>query len=129
MKNWVKEIENLEGWTFGDNPQMADELAEQTASGKNLANCFLFSNEYQQIKVGDRSYVKNSLGNPICVIEVTEVTIVPFEKVDESFAKAEGYATLKEWQSIHNEFFRRIHPKFNNKTVVVCQRFKLLHVF
>lgn len=80
-------------------------------------------------EIGDRSYVKNSKGNPVCVLEVVEANRVPFCKVDSSFAFAEGYATLDEWQTAHRSFFGRLDAKFNKQTLVVCQRFKLLHVF
>lgn len=129
MINWRREIENLPGWSFGDSPDMADDLARATAEGKNLANCFLWSNDAQIPKVGDRSYVKNFKGNPVCVIEVTNVQKKRFCEVDEAFAKAEGYNSLEEWRSIHCDFFRRRIANFDDQSVVICQLFKLLHVF
>ncbi len=129
MKNWSLEVQKLEGWSFGDNPQMADDLAAQTAEGKSLANCYLWREGGKVPELGERSYVKNSMGNPVCVVEVVEVKKIPFCEVDSSFALAEGYSTLAEWQSVHRDFFVRLDQKFNEQTLVICQRFKLLHVF
>lgn len=129
MIDWKSEIAKLEGWSFGDNAQMADELAQETAQGRNLANCSLWSKDKAMPKAGDRSYVKDSKGNPVCVIEVTSVQKLPFKDVDESFAFAEGYKSLQEWRNIHIDFFSRRSSEFNEQSIVVCQRFKLLHVF
>ena len=129
MVDWKREIENLEGWTFGDSAEMADELAKKTAQGENLANCFLWSKDGPMPKVGDRSYVKSSKGHPVCVIEVKEIHTLPFGEVNEAFAKAEGYETLEEWRAVHREFFGRRHALFNDDCVVVCQFFELIHVF
>ena len=71
-----------------------------------LEDCFLLTYDCVIPNVGDRSYVQNSNGDPVCVIEVVDFSKVPFGKVDESFAKDEGYDSLAEWQSIHREFFK-----------------------
>lgn len=129
MINWNLEILKLEGWSFGDNPEMADELARQTAQGKNLANCYLWIEGSALPQIGGRSYVKNSKGFPVCVLEVIQVEKIPFCDVRQSFALAEGYSTLDEWKGVHLDFFGRIDRNFNTQTILVCQRFKLVHVF
>lgn len=129
MINWYEEIKTMQGWSYGDSAAMADELAAQTAAGRNLANCFLWTENCVVPGVGQRSYVKNSTGHPVCVVEVARVETLPFHAVSSAFARAEGYATLAEWQSIHRAFFGRLNPSFNMNTQVVCQWFRLLHVF
>jgi len=129
MTDWKTEIQRMEGWTFGDSPQMADDLARQASEGKNLGNCFLWSETILIPKMGDRSYIKDSEGRPICVVEVSDVHILPFADVTQAFANVEGYKTIEEWQKVHRSFFIRRFPKFTDKTIVVCQLFKLIHVF
>lgn len=128
MNDWEKEIEKLEGWSFGGTPEMADDLAALTASGKNAANCFLAQGQ-RLPKIGERTYIKNSHGGPVCVVEVARVDVVRFCDVDVAFAIAESYSNLKEWQSVHLDFFRRQDQTFTMESKIVRQWFKLLHVF
>jgi uncharacterized protein YhfF len=126
--DWKKEIETLEGWSFGSDAQMADELASLTASGKNTANCFLLKNQPLPV-VGERSCIQNSKGQPVCVVEVAKADVVRFCDVDEAFAIAEGYSNLSEWQAVHLDFFRRQDPSFTAESKIVRQWFNLLHRF
>ena len=126
--DWSKEIETLEGWSFGNSPQMSDEIAEQTKNGQNSATCSLYLAE-KVPKVGDRSYVKDSRNEPVCVVETTRVDIVPFNEVDLEFAQTEGYVSLEEWRDIHISFFETKLSDFREFTLVVCQYFNVIHVF
>ena len=35
--NWLEEVKKLEGWSFGDNAEMADNLAKLVLEGKKTA--------------------------------------------------------------------------------------------
>ena len=62
----------------------------------------------------------------------TQVSVVPFDEVDEDHARAEGEGdrTLATWRAIHERYWRR-HAQnsrgFDPAMPVVCERFRLLH--
>ena len=108
---------------------MADDLAAQTAAGKNLANCFLWTRDDLVPRIGSRSYIKNSKGEPVCIVEVIRAEKCAFADVAEDFARAEGYDSLAVWRAVHQEFFGHINNAVNSQTLVVCQWFRVVHVF
>lgn len=131
---WSEEIKKLEGWSFGDSAEMADDLLNLVLAGKKTATSSLlmsYKEDNEPLpKVGDRSYIKNSKGEALCVIELTDVIIKPFKDVDVSLAIAEGEGdlSLKYWQEGHANFFGK-YCDFNEDLEVVSEYFKVLHKF
>jgi uncharacterized protein YhfF len=121
---------------FGDNPQLADELAELIMAGTKTATCsalWWWEAEGKAIPtVGYKSILLNSLGEPLCVLETTEVTIRPYNEVDAAFARDEGEGdlSLEYWREAHWRFFSRTLPKigkeFDQGMPLVCERFRVI---
>ncbi|MGO9933455.1 MAG: ASCH domain-containing protein [Steroidobacteraceae bacterium] len=71
-------------------------------------------------------------GNPVAIIERTDLRMVPFESVDEAFAVAEGEGdeSLTYWRQAHAEYFPRVCNRLGETfaaiTPVLCQTFRLL---
>lgn len=84
-------------------------------------------------KVGDISLIVDGNGEPLCIIELTEVEIKPFNAVDEQFAfeYGEGDRTLAFWLSANWDFHSRwcieIGSEPNETMPIVFQRFRLLY--
>jgi uncharacterized protein YhfF len=121
-------------WYFADNEETADELAGLVMAGIKTATCSSLwvceaENEAPP-KVGDLSIVTNWAGDPLCIIETTEIQIRPFDEVDEQFAyeEGEGDRTLAYWRRVHVEFFTRelaeIGMKPTETMPLVCERFR-----
>ncbi len=133
--NWKEEIKKLEGWSFGDNAEMADDLAQLVLEGKKTATSSLlrfFKEENEPLpKVGNRSYIKNSKGEPLCVIELEEIVVMPFNDVGERLAMAEGEGdlSLKYWREEHKRFFMKYYSDFTEDLEVVSEYFKVIHKF
>ena len=127
-----------EAWAFGDSPEMADELLALVLAGTKRATAgALWEYEAEGESVpepGDLSIVLDGAGNPACIIETTEVRILPMDKVDAAFAfdEGEGDRTLAWWQAAHERFFRRtlaaIGQTFTPDMPVVAERFALRYV-
>lgn len=121
---------------FGDNPALADELATLVLSGVKTGTCSaLWEWEAEgnpMPEVGLISITLNGTGDPICILETTEVTIRRYNEVDEDFARAEGEGdlSLAYWREAHKRFFSRVLAKigreFSEDMPVVCERFKVL---
>ena len=78
---------------------------------------------------GDLSIVLDGNGNPVLVIETVSVVIVPFNEVSEQFAfeEGEGDRSIAYCRMAHENYFRRNHFAFDEKMLVVCERFKVVH--
>ncbi|WP_144829206.1 ASCH domain-containing protein [Microbacterium sp. BH-3-3-3] len=57
--------------------------------------------------VGERGVVIDSFGEPVCVIETTEVEVVALRDVPlaHAIAEGEGYASVAQWRDGHVRFW------------------------
>lgn len=122
---------------FGDNPRLADELAALVLSGIKTGTCSAVweweaeGNPFPQ--AGLISITLNGQGEPVCILETTEVTFRRYNEVDEDFARSEGEGdlSLAYWREAHRNFFSRILPKFGREFTeempLVCERFKVIY--
>ncbi len=121
----------------GDSPEMADELGELTARGIKTASCSaLWGWEAEGKPIpheGLITVVLDGQGEPLCIIETTEVTIRKYNEVDSEFAQAEGEGdfSLEYWREAHRNFFSRVLPKFGKEfsedMPLVCERFRVIY--
>lgn len=123
--------EHLPQWAFGDSKEMADELCALILAGRKTATCTaLYSFELDDQPVpepGNRSVILDGSGNARCVIECLEAEAVPFDEVDEAFAKDEGEGdlSLKYWRKAHQKFFER-QGYFAPDMLLICERFRVI---
>lgn len=122
---------------FGDNPKLADDLGHLVASGEKTGTCSaLWEWEAEGNPIpqpGLITIVLDGIGQPICIIEITDVLVCRFNAVDEEFAHAEGEGdlSLEYWREAHTKYFSRVLPKldreFSEDMLLVCERFKLIY--
>ena len=125
-----------EVWTFGDSPELADELGALVIQGIKIATADLvWTVEYEVRsvpKVGDMSVVLDGAGDPLCIIQTTAVTIRPYNEVPPEFAydEGEGDRSLAYWRQAHWSYFGRrcaemgIEPTLTMR--VICEHFKVV---
>lgn len=127
----IRDINQYDRFTFGDSPELADELLELVLAGKKTATSgplAIYEIEKSELpQPGQRYVVCNSSGIPKCVIEAVEVKVIAFNKVDSAFAadEGEGDLSLKYWRRAHESFARR-HVEFHDDMPFVCERFKIV---
>ena len=124
-----------EGW--GDSPRMADELGELIKRGTKTATCsalWEYEAEGEPLpEVGTRTVVLDGNGDPLCIVETTEVEVRPYDEVDEKFAyeEGEGDRSLEYWREAHRRFFSRTLPnlgkEFTPEMPLVCERFRVVY--
>lgn len=122
---------------FGDNPTLADELGQLVYDGIKTATCgALWEYEYDGDplpQVGQLEIVTDGQDRPTCVIEITEVTVQPYNEVTADFAYAEGEdeRTLAAWRREHWKYFARVLPRIGRTPTetmpLVCQRFRVVY--
>lgn len=131
--DWRQSAERMPRWAFGDSPALADELSVLVAQGRKTATCSLLRDYEAEDEAlprpGERHCILDGRGEPLCIIEITEVTVRPFGEVDADFARDEGEGdlSLAYWRAAHMAFFAR-HGGAGDATPLVCLRFRVLHI-
>lgn len=123
--------------SFGDDPDQAAELADLVVAGEKTATAGLLWKWRADGRAppvpGDRQVIIDGSGCPRAVIEFTDVEIVPFEEVGESFAAAEGEGdrSLAYWRRVHWQFFDRECERIGRAPTTdmptLCMRFRVVH--
>lgn len=124
-------------WYFCDNAHDADDLAALVVAGIKTATASLhwaYDDENERVpQPGDLSIITNWAGEPRCIIEVTDVQIVPFNAVDarQAYEEGEGDRSLAFWRRVHWDFFSRecdaIGRTPSETMPVVCERFRVVY--
>jgi uncharacterized protein YhfF len=124
-------------WSFGDGKEMADELGELVRRGLKTATCSLLweaEADHEPLPAaGDLSIILNGDGQPLCIIETTEVAVRPFNEVDERFAyeEGEGDRSLDYWRQEHWRYFSRICARLGREPAenmpLICERFRRVY--
>ncbi len=121
-------------WYFAHTSEVAKRLGELVLKGDKRATTTLVESaqkfEYAP-SVGDYSIITDFEGNPMCIIQTTEISILPFDEVDAEYAftEGEGDKSLDYWREAHRRFFtidaEQNGLEFDEKSLVICQKFKL----
>lgn len=109
--------------------ELRRQLVAAVLAGQKTATAGLWS-EYQADgeelgSPGDRFTLHDYDDEPVGVVEVTEVRLVPAAEIDEQFARdeGEGFESVDDWRVAHEGFFQlSIEPD----TEIVAIRFKLV---
>ena len=74
---------------------------------------------------GDRCLLLGFDDEPVGVVELTEVRVVPAGEVDLQFARdeGEGFESVDQWREAHERFFERPLP---DDTPIVAIRFRVV---
>lgn len=121
-------------WQYGC---AQDKLAQLTLQGTKTATVSsypVYKAENEPVPaVGDYSIILDSQNQAVCIIQTTQIDIVPFYQVDEeqAYLEGEGDRTLTYWREVHRTFFesemQSIHQEFTEDMLVVCERFKIVY--
>jgi uncharacterized protein YhfF len=116
---------------------MADELGALIIEGTKTATCSALweweSEGEAPPEPGTVTIVLDGRGQPIGIVETTEVTIRKYNEVGADFARDEGEGdlSLAYWREAHKNFFSRFLPKiglaFSEDMPLVCERFRLIY--
>ena len=74
---------------------------------------------------GDRRLLLGFDDEPVGIVELTEVLVVPAGEIDLRFARdeGEGFESVEEWREAHERFFERPLP---DDTPIVAIRLRLV---
>ncbi|QHJ69900.1 ASCH domain-containing protein [Planococcus halotolerans] len=124
--------EKVEAFQFGAE---ADWLADLVVEGKKTATCS--AHVYYEIEneplphVGQYNIVLDAKEEPVAIIRVTEVSMMPMNEVPVEFALAEGEGDFEFWWNAHKNFFKselgKLGLEYSESMQLVCERFETLH--
>jgi uncharacterized protein YhfF len=121
---------------FGDNPRMADELANLVLHGSKRATAGLLRDigpgGETMPAVGEHVVLVDGMGRPRCIWRTTDVAVKPLIEVDDSFAwdEGEGDRTRDDWLRGHRRYFSRQAVRrgfdFHDRIETVFERFTIV---
>jgi uncharacterized protein YhfF len=118
-------------FSFGDSPELADELLALVLAGKKTATIGALR-DYGPGKeplpeIGRRDIVLNGAGEDACVIETLTVETRRFDELKADFTDREGEGDYAAWRAGHEAYFAR-NGGFAPDMLVVCETFRLAEV-
>lgn len=126
--------DKIDAWSFGAE---ADQLAKLVLKGQKTATASAYP-LYQAYgedipQVGTFDVILDGQGQAVCIIEITNVEVVPFKQVseDHAFKEGEGDRSLAYWRQVHEELFTEWLPEaglsFSEETGVVLEEFRKVY--
>lgn len=118
---------DLETFSFGDSPELANRLLELVLSGSKRATCWAESQGLLSAEVGKSMVVLDGQGAPKAVLKTIELTKRRFDDVDAAFAydEGEGDRSLQYWREAHTRYFTRL-GRYAPDMMLWCERFELV---
>ncbi len=128
---------SYEAWHFCNNEESANHLARLVYDGTKQATASLvwsYEAEGESVpRTGDHSVITLWDGTPVCIIKATNIMVLPFDQVPDSFAyeEGEGDRSLRYWREVHTHFFTEecasIGREPSADMPVVCESFKVVY--
>lgn len=126
--------QDMDAWAFGALP---DELAGLVLAGTKTATASaydLYEIENEPLpQAGTYDVVLDGQDNAVCIIEVTKVSVVPFNQVsaDHAFKEGEGDRSLAYWRQVHEELFTEWLAEaglvFTEDSKIVLEEFRVVY--
>lgn len=127
----------FEVFYISDYLEFADYLAEAVISGKKTGTTSLIweleSREVGTPMEGDYSLVTYANGSPACVIQTTNIDVVPFNDVTSEFAVTEGEedSSIENWREYHWKEFsqqcKRLNLSPSETMPVICKGIRVVY--
>ena len=126
--------DEIDAWAFGT---LADQLADLVFRGEKTATASayeLYKLENEPLpQEGSFDVILDSQDRAVCIVEITKVSVLPFNEVsaEHAFKEGEGDKSLDYWQQVHQEFFTECLAEagleFSQETVVVLEEFRKIY--
>ena len=105
---WAMTWQDCETFSFGDNPELANELVKLVLAGTKRAHCWAESQGLLPAEVGKLMVALDGNGAPRAIVRTLELTKRRFDEVDAAFAfdEGEGDRSLDYWRDAHTRYSR-----------------------
>ena len=126
-----------EAASWGNSDELADRIAALVLSGVKTTTSRL---EWERAKsndpvekIGDKSIVLDAKQGPVCIIEVVDIFMKPFDQVDAAFVYqyGEGSRDMGFWNNNMWDYYvgecAAIGLKASRSMPMICQVFKVIY--
>ena len=106
--------------------ELRRQLVDAVLRGEKTATAGLLEErDAPEGRPGDRRVLLDFDDQPVAVVELTEVRVVPAGEIDLQFARdeGEGFESIDEWREAHERFFEQ---PIDADTPIVAVRFRLV---
>ena len=127
--------DKIDAWAFG---VFADQLADLVLRGEKTATASayeLYKLENEPLpQAGSFDVILDSQDRAVCIVEITKVSVLPFNEVsaDHAFKEGEGDKSLGYWRQIHKELFTawlaEAGLEFSQESGVVLEEFHKVYL-
>ena len=125
-------VEEVEAWNFGFEADVLADLVMHGIKRATTPGYIFYELENEPLPtVGQYDVILNSHEEPVCIVKTTDIQIMPFNEVPESYARIEGEGDLsyEYWKTGHEAFFKKecleYGIEYEEKMLVVCWFFEL----
>ena len=126
--------DEIDAWAFGVE---ADLLADLVLKGEKTATASaydLYALEVESLpQEGTFDVILDSHNQAVCIVEITKVSVQPFNQVSSqhAFKEGEGDKSLAYWRQVHEDFFaewsREAGLTFTPESKVVLEEFRKVY--
>lgn len=104
---------------------LRQQLVDAVLRGEKTATAGLAELEEESGHAGDRCLLLGFDDEPVGIVELTEVRVVPAGEIDLQFARdeGEGFESVDQWREAHERFFER---PIDDETPIEAIRFRLV---
>ena len=139
MWNAYKQInpsigDEIDAWAFGVDPDLLAELVFKGEKTATASAYDLYAVEDEPLpQEGTFDVILDSQDRAVCIVEITKVSVLPFNEVsaEHAFKEGEGDKSLAYWQQVHQEFFTECLAEagleFSQETGVVLEEFRKVY--
>lgn len=115
--------------SFGNTPELADELVSLILAGGKRATCWSAADGAGNSEVGGYWVVEDGRGRPRAVLQTVELRTECYSEIDEQFAadEGEGDLSLAHWHTAHRLFFAN-NGGFEPNMELWCERFQVVDI-
>ena len=126
--------DEIDAWAFG---VQADLLADLVLRGEKTATASaydLYAMEDESLpREGTFDIILDSQDRAVCIVEITKVSVQPFNQVsaEHAFKEGEGDKSLAYWRQVHEDCFaewlREVGLAFTPDSKVVLEEFRKVY--
>ena len=126
--------DEIDAWAFG---ALAVVLADLVLRGAKTATASIYDlyqiNDEPIPQAGSFDVILDSQDRAVCIVEITKVSVLPFNQVsaDHACKEGEGDKSLAYWQQVHQAFFTECLAEagleFSQESGVVLEEFRKVY--
>ena len=101
--------DEIDAWAFGVEPDLLADLVLRGEKTATASAYDLYTLEAESLpQEGTFDVILDSHNQAVCIVEITKVSVQPFNQVsaDHAYKEGEGDKSLAYWRQVHEDFFK-----------------------